>query len=95
MYELYQDGGCVNPGDVAKAFGAGADFVMLGGMLAGHDENGGELTIKPNGIKCKLFYGMSSLTAMKKHAGGKAEYRYIIFIIALYIFRSSNLSAYN
>lgn len=48
---------------------------MLGGMLAGHDQNGGELTIKPNGTKCKLFYGMSSLTAMKKHAGGKAEYR--------------------
>lgn len=72
---IISDGGCVNPGDVAKAFGAGADFVMLGGMLAGHDQNGGELTIKPNGTKCKLFYGMSSLTAMKKHAGGKAEYR--------------------
>lgn len=51
---------------------------MLGGMLAGHDQNGGELTIKPNGTKCKLFYGMSSLTAMKKHAGGKAEYRYAL-----------------
>ncbi len=32
------------PGDVAKAFGAGADFVMLGGMLAGHEECGGEVT---------------------------------------------------
>lgn len=53
---------------------------MLGGMLAGHDQNGGELTIKPNGTKCKLFYGMSSLTAMKKHSGGKAEYRYVIII---------------
>lgn len=73
---ICKDGGCVCPGDVAKAFGAGADFVMLGGMLAGHDQNGGELTVKPNGTKCKLFYGMSSLTAMKKHAGGKAEYRY-------------------
>lgn len=68
---------------------------MLGGMLAGHDENGGELTIKPNGTKCKLFYGMSSLTAMKKHAGGKAEYRYTIFIIVLYNFSNSNLYAYN
>lgn len=37
------DGGCTNPGDVAKAFVAGADFVMLGGMLAGHDEGGGEV----------------------------------------------------
>lgn len=54
---------------------------MLGGMLAGHDQNGGELTIKPNGTKCKLFYGMSSLTAMKKHAGGKAEYRYVFLVI--------------
>ncbi|XP_050543997.1 GMP reductase 1-like [Daktulosphaira vitifoliae] len=72
---IISDGGCVCPGDVAKAFGAGADFVMLGGMLAGHDESGGELTIKPDGTKSKLFYGMSSMTAMKKHAGGKAEYR--------------------
>merc|ERR1712019_304295 len=62
------------PGDVAKAFGAGADFVMLGGMLAGHDECAGEL-IEEDGKKFKLFYGMSSDTAMKKHAGGVAEYR--------------------
>ncbi|MBV1705311.1 MAG: GMP reductase, partial [Hyphomicrobiales bacterium] len=37
------DGGCTVPGDVAKAYGAGADFVMLGGMLAGHDECDGEI----------------------------------------------------
>ena len=61
-------------GDVAKAFGAGADFVMLGGMLAGHDESGGEL-VERDGKKYKQFYGMSSSTAMKKHAGGVAEYR--------------------
>ncbi|KAJ8775908.1 hypothetical protein J1605_015971 [Eschrichtius robustus] len=69
-----QDGGCNCPGDVAKAFGAGADFVMLGGMLAGHSESGGEL-IKRDGKKYKLFYGMSSEMAMKKYAGGVAEYR--------------------
>ena len=40
------DGGCTNPGDVAKAFGAGADFVMMGGLFAGHDESGGELIEK-------------------------------------------------
>lgn len=40
---ICSDGGCTVPGDVAKAFGAGADFVMLGGMLAGHDQSGGEL----------------------------------------------------
>ena len=38
------DGGCTSPGDIAKAFGGGADFVMLGGMLAGHDQGGGEVT---------------------------------------------------
>jgi len=43
---IVADGGCVCPGDVAKAFGAGADFVMLGGMLAGHDEGGGEKVVK-------------------------------------------------
>lgn len=47
---------------------------MLGGMLAGHSESGGEI-IEKNGKKYKLFYGMSSDTAMKKHAGGVAEYR--------------------
>lgn len=56
--------------------GAGADFVMLGGMLAGHSESGGEL-IERDGKKYKLFYGMSSETAMKKYAGGVAEYRYV------------------
>ena len=61
---------------MAKAFGAGADFVMMGGMLAGHDQSGGEIKVKDNGTKVKLFYGMSSATAMEKHSGGVAEYRY-------------------
>lgn len=56
--------------------GAGADFVMLGGMLAGHSESGGEL-IERDGKKYKLFYGMSSEMAMKKYSGGVAEYRYV------------------
>ncbi|WP_114793325.1 GMP reductase [Niabella yanshanensis] len=72
--QIISDGGCKVPGDVAKAFGAGADFVMLGGMLAGHDESGGEM-IEENNEKYKLFYGMSSKTAMDKHAGGVANYR--------------------
>merc|ERR1711990_1064490 len=71
---IISDGGCTCPGDIAKAFGAGADFVMLGGMLSGHDQSGGEL-IEKGGKKFKLFYGMSSATAMKKHAGGVSEYR--------------------
>jgi len=72
--QIISDGGCVTPGDVAKAFGAGADFVMLGGMLAGHDESGGKL-IEQNGEQFKEFYGMSSAIAMTKHVGGIAEYR--------------------
>ena len=64
------DGGCVYPGDVAKAFGAGSDFVMLGGMLAGHDESEGE--VKNGQIE---FYGMSSDTAMSIHGSGKEGYR--------------------
>ena len=72
--QIISDGGCAIPGDVAKAFGAGADFVMLGGMFAGHDESGGEL-IEHDGKPFKKFYGMSSQTAMEKHVGGVAEYR--------------------
>jgi GMP reductase len=67
---IIADGGCTCPGDVAKAFGAGADFVMLGGMLAGHDQGGGE--VKDGKV---TFYGMSSDTAMEKHHGGIANYR--------------------
>lgn len=72
--QIISDGGCKIPGDIAKAFGGGADFVMLGGMLAGHDESGGEI-IEDNGKKFKEFYGMSSSVAMQKHAGGVANYR--------------------
>ena len=68
------DGGCTTPGDIAKAFGGGADFVMLGGMLAGHDECGGE-TVEREGQKFQRFYGMSSKAAMEKYAGGVAQYR--------------------
>jgi GMP reductase len=43
---VMSDGGCSSPGDIAKAFGGGADFVMIGGMLAGHEESGGEVIIE-------------------------------------------------
>ena len=72
---IIADGGCTCPGDVAKAFGAGADFVMLGGMLAGHDEGGGEIISEDGYNPRVIFYGMSSDTAMEKHHGGVAEYR--------------------
>jgi len=68
---IIADGGCTCPGDVAKAFGAGADFVMLGGMLAGCDEGGGTVDVNDNTIN---FYGMSSTAAQDKH-GGRKDYR--------------------
>jgi GMP reductase len=71
---IIADGGCTSPGDVAKAFGAGADFVMLGGMFAGHRQSGGEI-IERDGKRFMEFYGMSSARAMEKHSGGVAEYR--------------------
>ena len=71
---IIADGGCTCPGDVAKGFGGGADFVMLGGMLAGHDEGKGKL-VKSNGTKYIEFYGSSSDIANKKHYGGLSDYR--------------------
>ena len=71
---IIADGGCTCPGDVAKGFGAGADFVMLGGMLAGHKEGGGDI-IEDNGSKFIEFYGSSSEEANEKHYGGLANYR--------------------
>lgn len=68
------DGGCTTPGDISKAFIAGADFVMLGGMLAGHDECGGTI-ITRNGKDYMRFYGMSSHLAMNLHSGGVKRYR--------------------
>ncbi|MEZ8046543.1 GMP reductase [Vibrio sp. 10N.237.312.C02] len=68
------DGGCSCAGDVSKAFGGGADFVMLGGMLAGHSESGGEV-VEQDGKQYMKFYGMSSQSAMDKHSGGVAKYR--------------------
>ena len=68
------DGGCTAPGDFGKAFGAGADFIMSGGMFSGHTESGGDLITK-DGKQYKEFYGMSSSTAMNKHSGGVANYR--------------------
>lgn len=72
--QVCSDGGCTVPADLSKAFGAGADFVMLGGMLAGHEECELE-AIEKNGEKFFKFYGMSSEEAMNKHSGGVAKHR--------------------
>tara|TARA_B100001123_G_scaffold421845_1_gene529972 strand:+ start:1064 stop:2104 length:1041 start_codon:yes stop_codon:yes gene_type:complete len=68
------DGGITCPGDMAKAFGGGADFVMCGGVFAGHYENPGEIK-KEGNVDYKYFYGMSSEHAMKKHYGKMEKYR--------------------
>ena len=66
---IIADGGCTTSGDIVKAFAGGADFVMIGGMLAGHDECDGEIE---NGVM--KFYGMASESAMDRH-GNHNEYR--------------------
>ena len=71
---IITDGGCTVVGDLAKSFGAGADFVMLGGMLAGHDECEGEKVGNHRGAKMK-FYGMSSDDAQLKYYGEKKSHR--------------------
>lgn len=60
---IISDGGCIVPGDIAKAFSAGADMVMLGGMLAGMTENGED------------FYGSSSVRGNEELSGGLKDYR--------------------
>lgn len=68
------DGGITCPGDMSKAFGGGADFVMVGSAFAGHDENPGDI-VEKDGKKYKSFHGMSSQKAMETHYGKMAEYR--------------------
>jgi GMP reductase len=68
------DGGCKTPGDIAKAFAAGADFVMLGSMLAGHSECSAKNVVVDNKVYVE-FYGMSSEKAMHEHIGGMENYR--------------------
>jgi GMP reductase len=71
---IISDGGLQVIGDFSKAYGAGADFVMSGSMFAGHDESGGKM-IEENGKIYKVFYGMSSDTAMSIYSGGVAKYK--------------------
>ena len=75
---VLSDGGITCPGDLAKAFGAGADFVMIGGAFAGHDENPGQIICdEKTGELYKQFYGMSSSYAMKNNyaANNNTDYR--------------------
>ena len=83
------DGGITCPGDIGKAFGAGGDFVMIGGLYAGTDEAEGDIIEKYYKTgevtedhapvytckKFKQFYGMSSTLAQEKFGNGKPSYR--------------------
>jgi GMP reductase len=71
---IISDGGVTCPGDMAKSFGGGSDFVMMGGQFAGHDENPGDI-IERDDKFYKVFYGMSSKKAMEKHYGKMENYR--------------------
>ena len=67
---IMADGGCVYPGDIAKALGGGAHAVMIGGMLAGHEES------EMQSVDGKReFYGMSSDRAREIHGKRKDGYR--------------------
>jgi GMP reductase len=72
---IVSDGGCVHPGDVSKAFAAGAEIVLLGGMLAGHDEGADDAVVIDDGEKRRfIFSGSSSSRALKK-IGNNSKYR--------------------
>lgn len=71
---ICSDGGCNNTGDIAKAFAAGADFVMVGGLVSGCDECEGEW-IEENGTKYLKFFGMSSKDAQEQFNGGLSSYK--------------------
>jgi len=76
VHSVCADGGITCPGDVAKAFGAGADFVMIGGLLAGHEEGlPPEHKDKVEYMNNIHFYGMASKVAQDLHNGGVSDYR--------------------
>jgi GMP reductase len=73
---IISDGGVQVIGDLSKAYAGGADFIMSGSMFAAHNESGGDLvTDESSGKQYKIYYGMSSTTAMNKYSGGVARYR--------------------
>ena len=71
---IMSDGGVTTPSCIAKAFGGGADFVMMGSILAGYTQSGGDI-IERDGKKYKEHFGMSSATAMNKYYGKVDEHR--------------------
>jgi len=84
---VISDGGCTCPGDFAKAFGGGADFVMSGGMFSGHDESGGELLDRPNGL-FKVFYGNILFFLLSFFLLFLFSFLFVLFFFLLFFFCS-------
>lgn len=72
---IVADGGIRTPGDIVKALAFGADFVMLGGMLAGTRVTPGQVIEKDNGKKIKQYRGMASFEAQQDFLGGVPEWK--------------------
>lgn len=72
---ILSDGGCVHPGDISKAFAAGADMVMLGGMLAGHDEGSDDAVVIDDGERRRFIFSGSSSTRALKNSKNDSKHR--------------------
>lgn len=72
---IVADGGIRNSGDIVKALAFGADFVMIGGMLAGTESTPGKIVTKADGTKIKYYRGMASREAQEDFLGEMHEWK--------------------
>ena len=72
---IIADGGIRTAGDIVKALAFGADFVMIGGMLAGTEPTPGETITKPDGRIVKQYRGMASREAQEDFLGQMTEWK--------------------
>jgi len=79
--KIIADGGIRNSGDIVKALAAGADFVMLGSLLAGTEESPGEVLIDNSGKKYKVYRGMASKEAQQHWKGSYSSYEGVSSIV--------------
>ena len=70
--KIIADGGIKTSGDMVKAYAAGADFVMVGSMLAGTKETPGEVFLDKSGKKYKVYRGMASAAAQNAWRGSSS-----------------------
>jgi IMP dehydrogenase len=72
---IVADGGIRTSGDIVKALAFGADFVMIGGMLAGTESTPGEIITKKDGSQVKFYRGMASREAQEDFLGQMHEWK--------------------